>query len=163
LQAHGLNPLDLLAEKDAKYFDFKPELTKRQDLKPAIEGNAGLVAREAAVRAAFEQWWQAHRSRIVALHGADSAVATREALLHSFAAVLAPVGLLDVFQVRGISAGFWYDNLNDFKAIMARGPLGLIRGWRETILSELEDEDARKKANPLEHKLVNWSTSSSSS
>ncbi len=156
LQAHGLNPLDLLAEKDAKYFDFKPELTKRQDLKPAIEGNAGLVAREAAVRAAFEQWWQAHRSRIVALHGADSAVATREALLHSFAAVLAPVGLLDVFQVRGISAGFWYDNLNDFKAIMARGPLGLIRGWRETILSELEDEDARKKANPLEHKLVKF-------
>ena len=87
-QAHGLNPLDLLVERDAKYFDFKPELTKRQDLKPAIEGNAGLVAKEAAIRAAFEQWWQAHSARITALAGqmdnAASLVALRNDLLASF-------------------------------------------------------------------------------
>jgi type I restriction enzyme M protein len=50
--AHGLNPLDLFAERDAKYFDFQPVLTKRQDLKTAIEGNAGLLAKEAARRTA---------------------------------------------------------------------------------------------------------------
>jgi len=154
--AHGLNPLDLLVERDARYFDFAPALDKRQAIKPAIEGNAHLMAKEAAVRAAFEQWWHAHRARIPALQGAASAVATREDLLHSFATALEPVGLLDVFQVRGISAGFWYDNLNDFKTIMARGPLDLIRGWRDTILSELDDLDTRKKATPLEHKLVRF-------
>jgi type I restriction enzyme M protein len=152
--AHGLNPLDLFVERDAKYFDFKPALAKRQDLKPAIEGNAGLVAKEAAIRAAFEQWWQAHSGCITALHGQTSLVATREALLASFAEALMPTGVLDAFQVRGISAGFWYDNLNDFKAVLVRGPLGLIRGWRDTILSELQDEETRKTANPLEHKLV---------
>lgn len=154
--AHGLNPLDLLVERDARYFDLAPALETRQAIKPAIEGNAGINAREAAIRAAFEQWWQQHSARIPALQGAASAVATREDLLHSFAAALEPVGLLDVFQVRGISAGFWHDNLNDFKTIMARGPLGLIRGWRDTILSELDDPDTKKKATPLEHKLVSF-------
>lgn len=155
-QAHGLDPLDLFVERDAKYFDFKPELTRRQDLKPAIEGNAGINAKEAAIREAFEQWWQAHSGRITALHGQTSLVTTREELLASFAEALTPTRLLDAFQVRGISAGFWYDNLNDFKAIMARGPLGLIRGWRDTILSELKDEETKKKSNPLEHKLVKF-------
>lgn len=155
-QAHGLDPLDLFVERDAKYFDFKPELTRRQDLKPAIEGNAGINAKEAAIREAFEQWWQAHSGRITALHGQTSLVTTREELLASFAEALTPTGLLDAFQVRGISAGFWYDNLNDFKAVMARGPLGLIRGWRDTILSELKDEETKKKSNPLEHKLVRF-------
>ena len=154
--AHGLDPMALFVERDVKYLDFSPALGKRQDLRAAIEGNAGLVAKEAAIRAAFERWWAQHAGRIAALQGAGSAVATREDLLHSFAAELEPIGLLDVFQVRGISAGFWYDNLNDFKTVMARGPLGLVRGWRATILSELSDEDAKKKANPLEHKLVRF-------
>ncbi len=154
--AHGLDPLDLLVERDARYFDFAPTLETRQAIKPVIETNAGIKAREAAIRAAFEQWWQQHGARIPALQGAASAVATREDLLHSFAAALEPVGLLDVFQVRGISAGFWHDNLNDFKTIMARGPLGLIRGWRDTILSELDDPDTKKKSTPLEHKLVRF-------
>lgn len=154
--AHGLNPLDLLVERDAKYYDFAPMLTGRQDIKPAIEANAGITTREAALRDAFEHWWSAHGPRIVQLHGAANVVATREDLLTSFAAALAPIGLLDVFQVQGISAGFWYDNINDFKAVMARGPLGLIRGWRDTILSELDDEEQKKKANPLEHKLVRF-------
>ena len=154
--AHGLNPMDLLVEKDAKYYDFAPALNQRQMLKPAIESNAGLLAKEAAISKAFEQWWHEHGPRIVELQGAVSAVATRQDLLTSFAAALAPIGLLDVFQVRGISAGFWYDNLNDFKTIMARGPLGLIRSWRDSILSELDDEEAKKKANPLEHKLVKF-------
>lgn len=62
--AHGLDPLDLLVERDAKYLDFKPKLARRQDLKPAIETHAGLVAKEAAIRTAFEDWWQRHSPRI---------------------------------------------------------------------------------------------------
>ncbi|TAM94595.1 MAG: SAM-dependent DNA methyltransferase, partial [Rhodanobacteraceae bacterium] len=44
--AHGLNPGDLLVERDAHYLDFRPELTTRASLKPAIEANPGLLARE---------------------------------------------------------------------------------------------------------------------
>ena len=157
-QAHGLNPLDLLTERDAKYFDFKPTLTKRQDLKPAIEGNAGLVAKEAAIRAAFEQWWQAHSARITALAGqmdnAASLVALRSDLLASFSTSLEAIGLLDPFQVRGIVAGFWYQTKYDFLTLMARGAKGVADAWRTSIVTALEDKAS--KESPLEHKLVKF-------
>ncbi|WP_257387602.1 type I restriction-modification system subunit M [Tahibacter caeni] len=157
-QAHGLDPLDLFIERDAKYFDFKHELTQRQHLKPAIEGNAGLIAKEAAVRAAFEQWWQAHSTRITALAGqmdnAASLVALRSDLLASFSTSLEAIGLLDPFQVRGIVAGFWYQTKYDFLTLMARGARGVADAWRTSIVTALEDKAS--KENPLEHKLVKF-------
>lgn len=156
--AHGLNPLDLLVERDAKYLDFRPELTKRQDLKAAIEGNAGLVAKEAAIRAAFEQWWQAHSARITQLSGqmdnAAGLVALRNELLASFSTSLEAIGLLDPFQVRGIVAGFWYQTKYDFLTLMARGAKGVADAWRTSIVTALEDKAS--KESPLEHKLVRF-------
>jgi len=161
-QAHGLNPLDLFVERDAKYLDFRPTLTKRQDLKPAIEGNAGLVAKEAAIFAAFEQWWQAHSTRITALagqmqnenDGAASLVALRNDLLASFSTSLEAIGLLDPFHVRGIVAGFWYQTKYDFLTLMARGAKGVADAWRTSIVTALEDKAS--KESPLEHKLVKF-------
>jgi len=157
-QAHGLDPLDLLVERDAKYFDFKPGLTRRQDLKPAIEGNAGINAREAAIREAFEQWWQAHSGRITALAGQmdnpASLVALRNDLLASFSQSLEAIGLLDPFQVRGIVAGFWYQTKYDFLTLMARGAKGVADAWRTSIVTALEDKAS--KESPLEHKLVKF-------
>lgn len=157
-QAHGLNPLDLLAERDAKYYDFRPELSKRQDLKTTIEANAGLVAKEAAIRAAFESWWQAHSARITALAGqmdnAASLVALRNDLLASFSSSLEAIGLLDPFQVRGIVAGFWYQTKYDFLTLMARGAKGVADAWRTSIVTALEDKAS--KESPLEHKLVKF-------
>jgi type I restriction enzyme M protein len=157
-QAHGLDPLDLFVERDAKYFDFRTEIATRQDLKPAIEANAGLVAKEAAIRDAFEQWWQQHSARITALSGqmdnASSLVALRAELLASFSTSLEAVGLLDPFQVRGIVAGFWYQTKFDFLTLMARGAKGVADAWRTSIVTALEDKAS--KESPLEHKLVRF-------
>ena len=154
--AHGLNPLDLLVERDAKYFDFAPALDTRQALKPAIEGNAGINAKEAAIRAAFEQWWQDHSARITALSGqmdnAASLVALRNELLASFSQSLEAIGLLDPFQVRGIVAGFWYQTKYEFLTLQARGAKGVADAWRTSIVTALEDKAS--KESPLEHKLV---------
>lgn len=156
--AHGLNPLDLLVERDAKYFDFASTLNKRQIIKPAIETNAGLVAKEAAIRGAFEQWWQDHSVRITALSGqmdnAASLVALRNDLLASFSQSLEAIGLLDPFQVRGIVAGFWYQTKYDFLTLMARGAKGVADAWRTSIVTALEDKAS--KESPLEHKLVKF-------
>lgn len=156
--AHGLNPLDLLVERDAKYLDFAPALATRQSLKPAIEGNAGLVAKEAAIRAAFEQWWQAHSARISGLAGqmdnASSLVALRSDLLESFSQSLEAIGLLDPFQVRGIVAGFWYQTKYEFLTLQARGAKGVADAWRTSIVTALEDKAS--KESPLEHKLVKF-------
>lgn len=156
--AHGLDPRDLLAARDARYFDFKPELASRADLKPAIEGNPGLQAKQAAIRAAFEAWWEEHSPRITALAGKldDSAalVNLRSELLDSFSQALERIGLLDPFQVRGIVAGFWYQSKHDFLGLMARGSVGVMDAWRTGIVSALEDKGS--KHSPLEHKLVRF-------
>ncbi|WP_186023183.1 type I restriction-modification system subunit M [Burkholderia gladioli] len=156
--AHGLDPMNLFDERDAKYVDFKPELAKRQDLKPAIENNAGLLAKETAIRAAFEQWWHQHSARITALAGqmdnAASLVAMRNELLASFSDQLSIIGLLDPFQVRGIVAGFWYQTKYDFLTLMARDAKGVADAWRTSIITALEDK--ANKESPLEHKLVRF-------
>lgn len=156
--AHGLNPLDLLVERDAKYFDFAPALATRQALKHAIEGNAGINAKEAAIRAAFEQWWQAHSARISGLAGqmdnASSLVALRSDLLESFSQSLEAIGMLDPFQVRGIVAGFWYQTKYEFLTLQARGAKGVADAWRTSIVTALEDKAS--KESPLEHKLVKF-------
>ena len=150
--AHGLNPRDLLTERDAHYLDFRPELATRASLKPAIEADPGLLAREQAARDAYAAWWQAHSPRIAALAGASNAFALRSELLDSFSVALDPVGLLDRFQVRGIVAGFWDQSKFDLLTLMARDAKGVIDAWRSSILTSLEDDKA--KDNPLDHKLV---------
>lgn len=156
--AHGLDPRDLLAARDARYFDFRPELTSRADLKPAIEGNPGLQAKEAAIRDAFEAWWHEHSPRITALAGqlddSSALVNLRSELLESFSQALERIGLLDPFQVRGIVAGFWYQSKHDFLGLMARGSRGVMDAWRTGIVSALEDKAS--KHSPLEHKLVRF-------
>ena len=152
--AHGLNPMDILVERDGSYYDFKPTFTAKTELKPAIESNAGLQAKEEAIRTAFEGWWTAHSQRITDLAGAQSFVALRNELLASFSTSLEQIGLLDPFQVRGIVAGFWNQSKYDFLTLMARGSHGVVDAWRTSIVTALEDK--AKKESPLEHKLVKF-------
>lgn len=156
--AHGLNPDALLVPRDARYFDFAPHLSAKADLKPAIETDPGLMAREGEIRAAFEDWWQAHSARItdLAKHKDDPAalVSLREELLSSFAQVLEGLSMLDPFQIRGIIAQFWYQSRYDFLTVMARSTKGAVEAWRTSIITALEDKDS--KDNPLEHKLVKF-------
>ncbi|KHL54497.1 type I restriction-modification system subunit M [Xanthomonas cannabis] len=156
--AHGLHPQDLFVARDAAYLDFAPTLTARAELKPAVEGNPGLQAKEAALREAFEAWWQAQGTRITALAGrqndAAALVALRHELLASFSEALEAIGLLDPFQVRGIIAGFWVQTRYEFQTLMARGARGVIDAWRTSIVTALEDKAS--KDNPLDHKLVRF-------
>lgn len=156
--AHGLDPVDLFVARDAQYLDFRGELTRRTDLKPAIEGNASLLFKEDALREAFERWWHEHSPRITSLAGkldnSAALVELRGELLASFNQALEGIGLLDPFQVRGIVAGFWYQSKYDFLGLMARGSRGVIDAWRTSIITALEDKTS--KQSPLEHKLVKF-------
>jgi type I restriction enzyme M protein len=152
--AQGLDPMALFVERDAAYLDFRPELNTRQSLKAAVESHPGVLARERAVREAFDAWWTEHSPRITALAGQASFVGLRNDLLTSFSAALEPLGLLDRFQVRGIVAGFWADAKYEFMTLMARGAKGVVDAWRTSILTALADEQS--KDDPLEHKLVKF-------
>ena len=154
LAAHGLDPLALLTERDASYFDFAPQLSTRQSIKLAVETNPGLLQRELAVRDAFDAWWREHSPRITAIAGAPSIVGLRNDLLHSFTEAMEPAGVLGRFQVRGIVAGFWDDAKYEFMTLMARGAKGVVDAWRTSILAAMDDEQSKDK--PLDHKLVKF-------
>ncbi len=161
--AHGLDPMELFTARvtpqadDPDYVDFRPEFEAKADVKPAIEGNPGLTAKETALHEAFEAWWTEHGHSIAALANTLESNGSRlsqlrEELLASFSAALEPVAILGPFAVRGIIAGFWDQTKNDFRALQARGALGVIDAWRTSITTALEDK--QDKSNPLDHKLV---------
>jgi type I restriction enzyme M protein len=159
--AQGLDPLDLLEPRDEEpdYLDFRPDLASKADLKPAIEQNDGLTAKEHSLLEAFETWWQEHGKSITALANTLESNGSRlsqlrDELLASFSKALEPVGVLDPFAVRGIIAGFWDQSKNDFRALQARGALGVTEAWRTSITTALEDK--QDKSNPFDHKLVGF-------
>jgi type I restriction enzyme M protein len=161
LDSQGLDPMSLFASRanDPDYVDFRPELETRANLKPAIEDNPGVQARQAALEAAFEAWWAEHGRSITALantlEGNGSRLSSlRDELLASFSRALEPVAMLDPFAVRGIIAGFWDQTKNDIRTLQARGAKGVIDAWRTSILNALEDR--QDKSNPLDHKLVTF-------
>ena len=152
--AHGLDFGELLQARDDRYLEFRRELAARQSVKATVETSPSLVAKERAVRDAFDRWWNAHAKKITKLAGQTSFVGLRNDLLKSFSAALDPLALLDTYQVRGIVAGFWDQTRYDFLTLMARGCKGVIDAWRTSILTALEDEES--KNDPLDHKLVRF-------
>lgn len=150
--AHGLDPSHLLTPRDERYFDFDPALDQRASLRPRVEADAGVQAREHALRVAFDGWWAEHQARIVALPDTQALMALRAELMESFSAALVPVGLLDRYRVDGAIASWWGHDVFDLKALMARGFTGVVEGWVSFITTALEDDN--DKSNPLDHKLV---------
>ncbi|MEX0731177.1 MAG: class I SAM-dependent DNA methyltransferase [Aquisalimonadaceae bacterium] len=157
--AQGLDPMDLFAlrSNDPDYVDFWPTLTVRSDLKPAIEQNPGVQAKQATLQQTFETWWAEHGRSIAEVANTQEGNGSRlsglrDELLASFSAALEPVAMLNPFAVRGIIAGFWDQSKNDFRTLQARGARGVIDAWRTSIINALEDK--QDKSNPLDHKLV---------
>tara|TARA_R110002012_G_scaffold78665_1_gene200362 strand:- start:8569 stop:11091 length:2523 start_codon:yes stop_codon:yes gene_type:complete len=152
--AQGFDPAAVFAPKpeDAGYWLFREHIASRADIKPAIEGNSGVLAQEQALREAFDTWWRRHSQSITALAQHREYAALRKELLNSFTESLHPVGLLDDFQVSGMIAGFWHQQKYDFLTLMARDARGVVDAWRTSIVTALEDK--MDKQDPLEHKLV---------
>lgn len=156
-EAQGLDPMALFTQRahDPDYADFAERLSEKRDLKPAIEQDAGLTSKEASVLAAFEAWWTKHGGSITGLTGNGGRLTQlRDELLGSFVTALEPTAMLDRFAVRGIIAGFWFDNKNEFRTLQARGCPGVVDAWRTSIVSLLDDDQS--KASPLDHRLVHF-------
>lgn len=155
--AQGLDPMDLLVPKAGEdgYVDFWENLTDKASIKPAIEQNEGVRHKEARLKDTFESWWQQRGTHIARLSGNGQQLsALREELIGTFTDALDPIGMLDRFAVRGIIAGFWDQNKNEFRTLQARGVLGVVDAWRTSIITLLKDD--RNKSNPLDHKLVTF-------
>ena len=153
LRAHGLDPAAMFKSRSkSEYVDFAPAVGDRAGIRRFIEADAGVREQDRRMLSAFDRWWDEHRARIVDLPRTKNLMTVRTEVLDSFVESVAPVGLLDRFRVRGAIAAGWADVVFDLKVLMARGFDGLVDSWVTTILTGLEDEDA--KAGSLDHKLV---------
>ncbi len=154
--AHAFNPCSVFVERDARYLDFAPSLIDRAGIKSTIETDPGVLAQEARLVDAFAAWWEAHEPRLLRLPETKDLMEVRAEFLTSFAAALAPVGLLDHFKVDGVVASWWNGVQYDLKTVAARGFAELVAGWVTTIRGSLEDtdRDAARRFDPLGHKLV---------
>ncbi|MFN9622503.1 MAG: N-6 DNA methylase, partial [Cyanobacteriota bacterium] len=150
--AHGFDPGVLLMERDERYFDFRPDLSSKADLKAAVEADAGVQAREQALAEVFSGWWVAQKGQIQALPETKALMDLRAHLLASFVEALAPLALLDRFQVAGAVATWWGEVVFDLKGLVAGGFGGVVESWVTTILTALEEGGG--KGTPLDHKLV---------
>jgi type I restriction enzyme M protein len=140
---------------EADYVDFREDLTDKSSIKPAIEQNDGVRNKEARLKDTFESWWQQRGTHIAQLSGNGQQLsALRDELIGTFTHALEPIGMLGPFAVRGIIAGFWDQNKNEFRTLQARGVLGVVDAWRTSIITLLEDD--QNKSNPLDHKLVSF-------
>jgi type I restriction enzyme M protein len=91
--AHGFDPHDIFVERDARYFDFGPGRTAREQIRATLEANSGIKAQEARLRDAFRSWWIAYEPRLRDLPQTGRLMQLRAELLDSFGQALAPVGL----------------------------------------------------------------------
>jgi len=145
LAKFGLTPALIFQERDAAYYDFRPELADKAALKRAITDAPAVQETLATMRSHLSAWWataQADFARLakaepapdpadhtdmkesggayLTLGGADLPDVRRD-LLDSLKAQLTPLGVLDDFQVAGVFVN-WWDNIKyDLKTIMASG------------------------------------------
>jgi type I restriction enzyme M protein len=152
LVAHGFDLRHVFVDRDADYYDFADSIKSKTDIQSLIKTDPGVQGREGELNDIFEVWWEVHAKSIVELPGTKALMAARASLLDSFIEALAPVGLLDRFQVAGVIARWWDDIQFDLRALVAGGFGAVIDGWATTITTGLEEDNA--KADPLEHQFV---------
>jgi type I restriction enzyme M protein len=156
LEAVGLDPAAILAERDEDYLEFRAEIADRAQIKAHIEADPGVQARAAQLRDAFAAWWEAQEPQLAALPGSNDLFRTRNDLVDSFQEALLPVGMLDRFQVAGVVASWWNEIQYDLKTLAAQGFYGLVDSWIASIRASMEGEETRNSDDPLEHPLVQY-------
>lgn len=172
LQKFKLDAALIFQERDAAYYDFRPTITDKAQLKQVIEADAGVVNTLTAMQNYLSDWWQAARIDFSTLayaaqpNTADTPPAepiqgvresggayltlkgrdlpdVRRSLIESLKAQLTPLGVLDNFQVAGVFVNWWDSIKYDLKTIMTNG-------WSPSLIPDSYIIDAYFQAEAVE-------------
>jgi len=121
LARFGLAPEVVFVERDADYYDFKPEIKTKADIRPLIENHPNVKDRQAELEARLESWWNDAAKAIDKFPGQNHLAEFRRHFQNTLLQALLPVGVLDEFQIAGIFANWWEAERYDFKTIVAAG------------------------------------------
>ncbi|MGI0480541.1 hypothetical protein ACN4EE_07100 [Geminocystis sp. CENA526] len=140
-----------------EYFDFIPHITERNQIKPFIEQDKGVIAKEQELNKAFKGWWELNAPNLAKLPENKAVMQLRTDFMASFVESLQPVGLLDRFKVAGVIASWWDEVRYELRTLSESGFNGLVDSWVDTIkdgLGDNDDSSNKAKFDPLNHKLV---------
>lgn len=98
----------------------------KRTVRGRIELDDGVIAAEALVTIAIEQWWKAEHSRFDWLQSTADLVELRKEFIETFRVALEATPLLDHFAVSGVIASWWGVSLPDLKALATLGNGGLV-------------------------------------
>jgi type I restriction enzyme M protein len=121
LARFGLEPEAVFVERDADYYDFKPEIKTKADIRPLIENHPNVKSRQAELEQRLDAWWQEAAGAIEGFPGHNELAQFRRYFQNTLLQALLPVGVLDEFQVAGIFANWWEAVRYDLKTIVAAG------------------------------------------
>jgi type I restriction enzyme M protein len=139
LDKYGLSDGVLLQEKNGDYFEFKPEIDKKERIKQVIEAAPTVKKIEDEMRLRLDRWWQGNLPRLKELPDKKDLYNVRMEFITSIKEVLLPVGHLDEFKVAGIFVNWWNDAQYDLRTIISTG-------WSRTTIKDehLVDEEGRR-------------------
>jgi type I restriction enzyme M protein len=150
-----------LRNQDPVYFDFAPVLTDRVAIRPLLEGDSGVQARQTALGQRLAGWWTEHSPRLADLPRRRDLNQVRAEFLDTFVTALlqdesgAGSPPLDRFKLAGVIATWWTDTLPDFKTLLENGFPGVLDGWVDAIADAVDDDEAANPGfEPFGHKLV---------
>ncbi|MBF8186272.1 SAM-dependent DNA methyltransferase [Nonomuraea sp. K274] len=109
----GIDPMELFRAKDGDYLDFPAEGYK------AAVGRIEKLA-EPGVRnfiQRYRSWWTETGPRIAELSGTQRLLRSRSSLMESFSEELAPLRILDHYQLVGIFAAWWSHYHDDLRLL----------------------------------------------
>lgn len=121
LARFGLAPEVVFVERDADYYDFKPEIKTKADIRPLIENHPHIQARQAELEARLERWWSEAAKAVESFPGQNHLAKFCRQFQNTLLQALLPVGVLDEFQIAGIFANWWEAVRYDLKTIVAAG------------------------------------------
>ncbi len=138
--AYGVDVDSLFSstEPTRGYRDFPPEGWQSVvDKIPSLAADKGKQLSDA-----FYEWWDRHVKYIVELPttGPNQVMDTRRDLLESFVAALAPLDVLDRYQLAGVIASWWGDVQYDIRTLAYHKFSGVVQGWLTTIEAAFEAE-----------------------
>ena len=166
----GFDPAALFEERDARYFDFCPEIKDREAIKKTIENHPNVKRTLEANRAHLSQWWLEARQDFSTLakapdngkpadeikKAAEGAGAyltlkgtklpeVRRSLIELLIAQITPLKVLDNFQAAGVFVNWWDGIKYDLKTIMTNG-------WSPSLIpdSYVVEKYFRAEADELE-------------
>ena len=117
----GVDPADVFIDRDAAYYDFRPEIETKAAIRLLIENHPNVKVRQAEIEQRLESWWQEATQAIARFPGQNHLAEFRSHFQNTLLHALLPVGVLDEFQVAGIFANWWETVRYDLKTIVAAG------------------------------------------